>query len=85
MNGSITGNKWVNSSPPPDNMAIILQTIFSNAFFHEILIPIALKYVPMGPINNKSALVQVMAWCCTGDKPLPQPMLTQFTDEYMQH
>ena len=27
--------------------------------------------------NNKLALVQVMAWCWTGDKPLPALMLTQ--------
>ena len=39
----------------------------------------------MGPIDNKSALVQVMAWCQTGNKPLPEAMMTQFTDEYMQH
>ena len=41
-----------------------------------ILIQISLKFVPKGPINNKSALVQVMAWCWTGDKPLTEPMLT---------
>ena len=37
------------------------------------------------PIDNKSALVQVMAWRGTGDKPLCEPMLTQFADAYMQH
>ena len=36
-------------------------------------------------IDNKSALAQVMAWCQTGVKPLPEPMLTQFTDAYMHH
>ena len=25
---------------------------------------------------NKSALVQVIAWCQTGDKPLPDPIIT---------
>ena len=30
-------------------------------------------------------MVQVMAWRQTGDKPLPEPMLTQFIDAYMQH
>ena len=39
----------------------------------------------MGPIDNKSALVQVMAWRRTGYKPLPEPMLAQFTDAYMGH
>ena len=41
------------------------------------------KFTPMGPIDNKLALVQVMAWHWIGDKPLP--MLIQFTDAYMQH
>ena len=26
-----------------------------------------------------------MACCWTGDKPLPEPMLTQFIDAYMWH
>ena len=43
---------------------------------------ISLKFVPYGPLNNKSALVQVMDWCRIDDKPLPEPMLTQFTDIY---
>ena len=34
----------------------------------------------MGPIDIKSALVQVMACSLLGAKPLPEPMLTQFTD-----
>ena len=29
---------------------------------------------------NKSALVQVMAWHLTGDKPLPQPILTKISN-----
>ena len=48
----------------------------------RIPIRISLKYVPKGIIDNKSALVQVMAWRRAGDKPLPEPMLTQFTDAY---
>ena len=28
--------------------------------------------------------MEVMAWRQTGDKPLPEPMMTQFTDAYMQ-
>ena len=44
-----------------------------------------MKFVPNGTIDNKSAMVQVMAWCQTGDKPLPVSMLTQFADAYVQH
>ena len=46
----------------------------------RILIQISLKFVPKGPNDNMPALVQVMAWHQTGDKPLPEPMLAEFTD-----
>ena len=50
-----------------------------------ISIRISLKFVPKGPIDNNEALVQAMAWRWTDDKPLPEPMLNQFNDEYMRH
>ena len=43
------------------------------------------KFVPNGPVDSKSALVQVMALHWAGDKPLPEAMMTQFTDAYMWH
>ena len=67
---------------------ILADDNFKCIFFNEndrIPIRISLKFVPMSPIDNKPALVQVMAWWRTGDKPLPETMLTQFTDTYMQH
>ena len=45
-----------------------------------IPIPISPKFLPGSPIDNKPALVQVMAWHRTGNKPLPELMLTKFTD-----
>ena len=48
-------------------------------------IRISLKIVPMSLIDNKPVLVQVMVWRRTGDKPLTEIMLTQFTDAYMRH
>ena len=48
-------------------------------------IQISLMFVPKGKIDNKAALVQVMDWRRTGDKALPEPMLTQFTYAYMPH
>ena len=60
--------------------------IFKYIFFNEnvwIPIPILLKFVPRSPINNKAALVQIMAWHWTGNKSLPEPMMTQFTDIYV--
>ena len=56
-----------------------LKCIFVNEN-DRILIQISLKFVPKGPINNKAALVRVMAWRRTGDKPLSEPMLNWFTD-----
>ena len=34
----------------------------------------SLKFVPKGSINNIPALVQIMAWCRSGDKPLSEPV-----------
>ena len=51
----------------------------------RISIQISLKFVPKGAIDNKSALVQVMACRQISDKPLPEAMMTQFTDAYMRH
>ena len=48
-----------------------------------ILIQISVKFVPKDLIGNKTALVWVMALRRTGDKPLPEPILNQFTDAYM--
>ena len=67
---------------------ILADDIFKCNFLNEkarISITISLKFVPKGPIDNESALVQVMAWRRTDDKPLPEQMLTQFTDAYMRH
>ena len=66
--------------------AILAEDNVKCIFLNEndrILIQISLKFVPRSPIDNKPALVQVMAWRLTGDKPLPELMLTQFADAYM--
>ena len=62
----------------------IMECIFMNETFC-IYIRISLKFVPKVPIDNEAALVEVMAWHQTDMKPLPEPMLTQFTDAYMRH
>ena len=65
----------------------ITDDIFKFIFNESVWIPItvSLKFVPKGPIGYKSVLVQVMAWHRTGEKPLPESMLTQFTDAYIRH
>ena len=68
--------------------AILADDNFKYIFLNEndrIPIRNSLKFVSRSPIDNKPALVKVMAWRRTGDKPLPEPMLTQFTDAYMRH
>ena len=69
-------------------VAILADDNFKYIFFNEdyiIPIRISLKFVPRSTIDNKPELVQVMAWHRRGDKPLPEPMLTQFIDTYMWH
>ena len=41
------------------------------------------KFMPKGPIDSQSALVQVMACHLTGGKALPEPMLTKVFDTIM--
>ena len=68
--------------------AILANDIFKCIFLYEkdkIPIQISLKLVPRGRIDNKPALVQVMVWRRTGDKPLPETLMTHFTGAYMRH
>ena len=57
-----------------DEMAAIFQCIFMNENVW-ILIKISPKFVPRGQINNIPALVQIMAWRRSGDKPLSEQMM----------
>ena len=80
--------RYINSSLPCQNGRHFTDVIFKCIFMNEnfcISIQISLRFVPKDPSDNKSSLVQVMAWRRTGDKPLSEPMLTQFTDAYMRH
>ena len=72
---------WQNGRQITDD---ILKCVFMNEKLY-ILIQISLKFFGKGQIDNESALVQVMAWHWTGDKPLTEPMLTWFTDAHMWH
>ena len=60
-------------------MGAISQTTFSIAFFlnENVWFPIkiSLKFVPNGLIDNIPALVQIISWRRSGDKPLSEPML----------
>ena len=63
---------------------ILADDNFKWIFVNEndrIPIRISQKFLPRIAINNKQALVH----CLFGAKPLPEPMLTQFTDAYVRH
>ena len=71
---------FLNTLRPKQNGRHFINDIFNSFFFNEnAWIPnnISLKFVPKGPINNNPALVQLMAWCRPGDKPLSEPMMAR--------
>ena len=63
------------------NLNEILGTNFPDNFSDWWLIiscEPALRWVSLDLTDDKSTLVQIMAWCRqSGNKPLPEPMLTQ--------
>ena len=68
--------------------AIVADDNFKYIFlneYDEIHIRISLKFVPRSSIDDKPALLQIMAWHRIGNKPLSEPILTQFTDTHMRH
>ena len=68
----------INTLRPRQNGRRFADDIFKRIFLNEnvrISIKISLKFAPKGPINNIPALVQIMAWRRSGDKPLSEPMM----------
>ena len=49
---------------------VFIFILFDENFY--ILIQISLNFVPDGPIDNKLALVQILAWHWIGDKQLSE-------------
>ena len=71
---------YFNTLRPRQNGRHFADDIFKCIFLNEnVWIPIknSLKFVPQGPINNIPALVQIMAWRRSGDKPLSGPMMVR--------
>ena len=56
----------------------IFKFILFNKYDH-ILIQISKVFIPDALIDNRSVLAQIMAWCLTDDKPLPEPMLPKLS------
>ena len=69
-----------------DKMTTILQMTFSINFSEWKLVCFDTnlnEISSQGPIDKKSALVQMMGWHWTGNKPLSEPMLTQYLDIFI--
>ena len=68
--------------------AIVADDIFKCIFLNEnvwISITISQKFAPEVLIYHEPALVQIMVWRITGDKPLSEITMSYFTDAYMRH
>ena len=75
---TLSGLLCFNTLRPRQNGRRFADDTFKCLFLNEnvrISIKISLKFVPKGPINNNPALVQIMAWPRSGDKPLSEPMM----------
>ena len=69
---------YLNTLRLRENGCHFTDDTFKLIFLNEnvrISIKILMKFVPMGPINNIPALVQIMAWHHPGNKPLSEPMM----------
>ena len=53
-------------------------------YWNVILIKNTHNYIPGIHSDNETALVQVMTLRQTGNKPLPEPMMTKFYGVYMR-
>ena len=78
QHGSLITGRSLNTLRPRQDGRYFADDVLKCIFFNEnvwISLKIPLKFVPKGPVNNIPALVQIMAWCRPGDKPLSEPML----------
>ena len=74
----ITAANHFNSLRPRQNRRHFADDTLKRIILNEnvrISIKISLKFVPKGPINNNPALVRIMAWRRSGDKPLSEPTM----------
>ena len=82
----VTWPKHVITLRPEQNVCNFADDIFDCIFLTAYVViwfNVSLKFVPKGLIDNKSALGHVMAWHRKDAKPLPEPMMIQFTNACM--
>ena len=73
-------NVFANTLRPKQFDCLFADDTCKRIFLNEnirISIKISLKFVPKGLINNIPALVLIMAWRRSGDKPLSEPMIVR--------
>ena len=76
--GNDVSHATINTLRPRQHGRHFPDDIFRCILLNEniwIAINISLSFVPKGPIDNIPALVQIMAWRRSGDKPLSGPMM----------
>ena len=69
---------WFNTLKSRQNGRHFAGDMSKRIFLNEnklISIDISLNPILYGQINNVTALVQIMAWCRPGDKPLSEPVM----------
>ena len=72
---SLRSRGMINTLRPKQNVRIFRPHFQMDFLQWKYLDYNSLKFVPKGSINYISSLVQIMAWCQTGDKPLSEPMM----------
>ena len=84
--------KWINSFSPGKNVRHSADNIFKCIFMNEKTKVLYLdsdftvqSLVLRVQLTITAALVLDNGWRRIGDKPLSEPMLTQFTDAYLDH
>ena len=74
----ICNTSGFNTLRPRQNGRRFADDSFKRIFLNEnvrITIKISVQFVPKGPINNIPALVQIMAWRRSGNKPLSDSLM----------
>ena len=71
---------WVKRIVSWTKWPICYRRHFQSAFFVDQNLP---KLFLNGSVDNYSLLIEVVAWYQTGDWPLPEWMMTEFSDAYM--
>ena len=70
--------RWIEKWLPIEYYISMMMSWHGNTFGFQGE-SIGERFVPQDPTNKTPALEQIMNWCRTGDKPLPEPTRTTRT------